>query len=328
MGEKEEAVKEPSFSSRSADNHEDAEAAKSEEASDASNKRLDSDVFRIRSLEKPSPPLLSLLGNVCVILPSAFMHASGKSLDTLIPFVTVNPEFLEKSSDEEPFLALFSAETQSNIVSPCDSTCEITATPTPTWLKKLASRHANGEKTTLSALLLERFRCQVSLAFSERDPSLCVENGSGSSQYASAFEHDGSSTERTDLSLKSLMIDIRSSASSLRLINSKMDAATVSACMIPFVEVLSDTSSCQPRHLKFENLLLVPIQYLSCRTRSVDFSAWNGAIESSLKLITGYDSPHRHEDNRQQAVSSSEVAVPVDQSPTIVVSPIDNASVG
>jgi hypothetical protein len=255
---------------------------------DSLHRLLASDVFRIRSLSAPSSCALSLLENVCLVLPSAIQHALGTSVDGLEPFITINPEFLEKVGVEEVYATVFSSEIDdgSSLMSSLLVSAE--ESPVPLWLKPVTKRHSDSDTTALSNLLLERFRQQILSSYLEHRASVNACRSESQRQGNSELEHPRFSVERYGFPENSAtpslwMPSVRSTAFSLRGLAESMEAARLAECL----ESLR-------RHLSYmklspESLVFTPLHSLSFACGDIIFSRLDAANAKSLKQMSSWN---------------------------------------
>jgi hypothetical protein len=255
---------------------------KTEETTDPSNHSLASDVFRIRSSSEPAKLHLTFLDNTCVFQPSACTRVSGKSADIHLPFVSINPDFLEDSIGEE-LLGALSVDPSDSLTLPNPG-----VGVRPPWLTSIAAlaRREDRDTVTLAALLLERFKFQLLVTFREFEASACAKDGidgAGSNKMVCLNERVDYQPHQFD-SLVALITDLRSSARSVRELALTMNGAAIADLMKPFIE--SFLRLCDGGNLlstvKPEDLYLTPIHFLASARKSVDYSAMGDAVAASL----------------------------------------------
>jgi hypothetical protein len=267
----------------------DLKPEKSEECVDASSIALASDVFRIRSSHELSslPLRLALLDNVCAIMPSAGMDLFGNALDIRLPFVSVNPEFLEKSDGEELLRSVFA-------IDPCDPSIspelDDVAAGSP-WFRSIAlrARLEYRDMITLSELLLERFKFQVLSTFRvlKLSASMTKAIGDGAGLAQNTTELDRAPPDAFYAKSVSSIMEVRSRALALRQSTLSMDAAAIVNHLTPFLENVfpSYAGSALPPTVEPENLFLLPIRFLVCGSKRCDYASLDGAVAASLKLL-------------------------------------------
>lgn len=277
-------------SSRSSDSASAVDRSNTAKPVDTLHQCLASDVFRIRNhSSEPSSCVLSLLGNACLVLPSAIQHSLGKPVESLNAFVTINPEFLEKVGVEELFAAVFSGDIDdgdsviSSLLVPAeDSTA-------PLWLKLVGTRHSDRETTALSSLVLERFRQQIIFSYLEYRSSAYARRSVTQANVTEELEFMPSSGELGPTMLaegsaapSSWITDARSSVVSLRDLAESMDAVRVAECLEPLLNLMPVTT------LKPEDLIFTPLRFLAYASGGISISRLDATNASALKKLISH----------------------------------------